>query len=477
MMSNRAVLVDRFYIVFLINQRMLGISQRRSLSLPRQPRRTLERIRKQLEYYWSDANIARDKFFSERLARDADCWVTLSELRNFPLLRSMSASDTELLAAANSSPFLVVDHNRIDRDWKAFPPRGAIDNLANNQTESERGLYIENIPLHVDREEIQRILGGSVQHISIPRHQRTGERQGFAFAEFSTADQRRTVQRRMNGIWPDNWPLRKDGKRLRVMSFKRWNAMKDNMKILQSSSGQQNNYCAAIIEMLKNSTNDEYLINNDNSDEEDSVDDQLYGEEELADNEDDSFAETSLAERRRKNLATTRPNSVVRILNLPENVTISELRIWLGHFAVPIQHLDFDGINCFVRLADRRARDFFLTDFQISKLPIRGSLAEALALSPSEFLDYRVSITEKRTEKISQERSLGVKRQHNNRDLMVTSRLNIRRGWSKRALDTVCCAWTDTVAGNGRWAGPGTSEAYRHPLDRQENFDQQRSTN
>ena len=457
---------------------MLGADQsRRSLSLSSSRRhfhyppfdsdRLIQKIRSQLEYYWSDANVSRDKFFSERLSRDADCWVTLGELRSFPILRRLRVSESQILAAAKSSSFLVVDEfSRIDRNWREYPPRLAIDNLANLQTDVDRTVYIENIPLSVDREELTRLFGsGDVQHISIPRHPRTGERLGHCFAELSTADQARECVRKLQRTWPEHWQPRRDGKKLRLMSYKRWAALRDETKQYRSRSTGYS-YSPAIEAMLGPAPiNLEESDSSDHSGDDSDVVDVLDFE--------GSFAETSLAERRRKNHGTVRPNSLIRLTGIPPT-DITKLRIWLGHFAVSIQYLDYADNNdtAIVRFAHRRARDFFLKDYAISNLAISGVIPTAEALSQLEFDDYFEAVREKRRENIRVNEGLPTPtgKEYTARPNQSAQRrtvLAIRKGWSKKARSTSAgAAWTDVVAGNANWAAPSSSEAYHIPFNR-----------
>ena len=452
---------------------MLGADQtRRSLSLSstrrhnhpvRDSDRLIQRVRSQLEYYWSDANVSRDTFFSERLSRDADCWVTLGELRSFPILRRLRVSESQILAAAKSSAFLVVDEFcRIDRNWREYPPRLAIDNLANLQTDIDRTVYIENIPLSVDREDISRLLG-DVQHISLPRHPRTGERLGHCFAELSTADQARDCVRRLQRTWPDHWTSRKDGRKLRLMSYKRWAALRDETK-QQRSRSTGYSYSAEIQTWLGGmndiqSESERSEISDDDSVSLDFV--ELEG----------SFAETSLAERRRKNPGTVRPNSLIRLSSLPQT-SITNMRIWLGHFAVSVQYLDYSDKSdtAIVRFANRRARDFFLEDYLISNLPINGVIPKAEALDQAAFDEYFETVREKRRELIRENDGIPTPTNKEPRVIQADTKrtvLAIRKGWSKKAKTvTASAAWTDVVAGNGNWAAPGSSQAFQVPFNR-----------
>jgi len=441
---------------------MLGAEQRRSLSStrrnPRDSQKLTTRIRAQLEYYWSDANVSRDRFFSERLSRDADCWVTVGELRGFPILKKLRATETDILAAASSSEFLVVDaFSRIDRNWRQFPPRLAIDNLANLQTDADRTVYIENIPLSVDREEIIKVLGlAGVQHVSLPRHARTGERQGFCFAELTTADQARDCVRRLQRSWPVNWEPRKDGKRLRLLAYKRWAALRDESKASRARAAKYS-YCVDLARVLGEADSSGASSSSDSAASESEAE------------ADDSYPETSLAERRRTSPGAIRQNSLIRISGIPQ-CTTTQLRVWLGHFAVSLQYLDFaDGDDtAVIRVANRKARDFLLRDYSISKLPILNTLPSADALTQEEFDTYFEDLREKRRESIRSNQPVNTPKAGISSTGKQTL-LHVRKGWEKKGkLLQGGSAWTDVVAGNGNWAAAGTSNVYRIPFNRQE---------
>lgn len=57
-----------------------------------------KKIIKQIEYYFGDINLPRDKFLQEKI-KDDDGWITLEVLLTFKRLASLS-SDAEVIATA-----------------------------------------------------------------------------------------------------------------------------------------------------------------------------------------------------------------------------------------------------------------------------------------------------------------------------------------------------------------------------------------
>jgi hypothetical protein len=196
-----------------------------------------------------------------------------------------------------------------------------------------------------------------------------------------------------------------------------------------------------------------------------------FGTESDGPDGDGSFAETSLAERRRKNPGSIRLNSLIRISGIPPNCSSTELRVWLGHFAVSLQYLDFaEGSDtAVVRVANRRARDFFVKDFAVSQLQLKGQLLQASVLTPREFEEYFESLAETRRENIRTQSQPTVKAAPVNKAGKRTL-LAVRKGWEKKARvgGSNGAAWTDVVAGNGNWAAPASSACYQVPLNRLE---------
>ena len=61
-------------------------------------------IMKQIEYYLSDANLARDKFFREQIQTDQEGWVAVAHFMNCNKIKQMGISSAQVAdACADSS--------------------------------------------------------------------------------------------------------------------------------------------------------------------------------------------------------------------------------------------------------------------------------------------------------------------------------------------------------------------------------------
>ena len=60
-------------------------------------------IKKQIEYYMSDVNLARDRFFREQIEADKEGWVLISHFLNCNKVKSMSISPAQIADACADS--------------------------------------------------------------------------------------------------------------------------------------------------------------------------------------------------------------------------------------------------------------------------------------------------------------------------------------------------------------------------------------
>ena len=56
-------------------------------------------IQKQIEYYLSDANLSRDKFFREQIETDKEGWVSIAHFLNCNKVKSMGVSSEKIAEA------------------------------------------------------------------------------------------------------------------------------------------------------------------------------------------------------------------------------------------------------------------------------------------------------------------------------------------------------------------------------------------
>ena len=81
-------------------------------------------IMKQIEYYMSDANLSRDKFFREQIETDKEGWVSIAHFLNCNKVKSMGISSEQIAEACKDSGAVDVngDKNKIRRKDNAALP-------------------------------------------------------------------------------------------------------------------------------------------------------------------------------------------------------------------------------------------------------------------------------------------------------------------------------------------------------------------
>eukprot|EP00170_Pyropia_yezoensis_P002850 contig_12001_g2856 len=80
-------------------------------------------MRTQVEYYFSDANLPRDKFLKSKVDETVDGYVPLATLATFKKLMALNATPAALAAALTASTALVLDDSRaLVRRATPLPP-------------------------------------------------------------------------------------------------------------------------------------------------------------------------------------------------------------------------------------------------------------------------------------------------------------------------------------------------------------------
>lgn len=141
-------------------------------------------IAKQVDFWFSDVNLHKDRFLREQMEKARDGYIDISLLASFNKMKKLS-TDVKLIARAikNSSVVeLNLDCTRIRRRAPLGDRPQDIDC---------RTVYAELLPKNVNHSWIERVFGkcGNVVYISIPRYKSTGDPKGFAFIEFETPEQ------------------------------------------------------------------------------------------------------------------------------------------------------------------------------------------------------------------------------------------------------------------------------------------------
>lgn len=145
----------------------------------------LAKILKQVEFYFGDANLPRDKFLQEKI-KENDGWVQLSVLASFTRMKSLSEDVAVIAEAAEKSvELLELNEDRTCVRRKTDLPE-AQDNL-------NTSVYIKGFSLTATLDDIEAFLAGAfdgkIQAIRMRRNPTTKEFKGSVFAELASAEE------------------------------------------------------------------------------------------------------------------------------------------------------------------------------------------------------------------------------------------------------------------------------------------------
>ncbi|XP_053715911.1 la-related protein 7 [Synchiropus splendidus] len=161
-------------------------------------------VKKQVEFWFGDVNLHKDRFMRQLIEDSGDGYVDLSVLASFNRMKKLT-SDTKLIARAlkNSSVVEVnLEGNKVRRQFPIGEKPEDVDS---------RTVYVELLPRDVNHSWMERVFTkcGNVVYISIPRYRSTGDPKGFAFVEFETVEQAQKAIEMLNNP-PEDAP-RKPG--------------------------------------------------------------------------------------------------------------------------------------------------------------------------------------------------------------------------------------------------------------------------
>lgn len=105
-------------------------------------------IIRQVEYYFSDANLHRDKFLSEQISKNENGWVPLSVLVTFKRLATLTTDSDEIINALNKSDEGLVEISEDKQSLRRHPERPIPEHNEERRKEiQERTAYAKGFPL------------------------------------------------------------------------------------------------------------------------------------------------------------------------------------------------------------------------------------------------------------------------------------------------------------------------------------------
>lgn len=164
----------------------------------------LAEVKKQVEFWFGDVNLHKDRFMKNTIEQSRDGYVDISVLTSFNRMKKLT-TDVKLIARAlkNSA---IVEVNLQGTHVRRKNPIGESPKDVDNRT-----VYVELLPKSVTHVCLERVFSkcGNVVYVSIPRYRSTGHPKGFAFVEFETEEQAQKATEMLNNP-PEDAP-RKPG--------------------------------------------------------------------------------------------------------------------------------------------------------------------------------------------------------------------------------------------------------------------------
>ncbi|XP_060831264.1 la-related protein 7 [Bombus pascuorum] len=137
-------------------------------------------ILKQMEFYFSDANLSKDRFLSNLVKEDP--YVDLSVFLKFNKIRELTTDINRISKGVQASTILSLSEDGMKvRRITPIAPKENID---------ECTVYVQNLPPDADHDTLSSIFSqyGQVVYVSIPRFKNNKKIKGFAFVEFDTTE-------------------------------------------------------------------------------------------------------------------------------------------------------------------------------------------------------------------------------------------------------------------------------------------------
>ncbi|KAL5018412.1 hypothetical protein ScPMuIL_004134 [Solemya velum] len=149
-------------------------------------------IQDQMEFYFSDANLQRDRFLKKQIDESKDGYIELSVFLNFNKIRSITTEIDDIRKGLSKSDELQLSED--GAKVKRIKPLEMPHNV------DERTVYVECLPHDADHDWLKKTFSsfGKIAYVSLPRYRTSGDTKGFAFIEFETESSAEKACKEMN---------------------------------------------------------------------------------------------------------------------------------------------------------------------------------------------------------------------------------------------------------------------------------------
>ncbi|KAJ1605996.1 hypothetical protein OJ253_2912 [Cryptosporidium canis] len=156
----------------------------------------LDKIKRQIEFYFSDSNIRHDKYFRSKLVEyKHDFGIPISLITTFNRIIELE----DIINSLSSSKIVFVNTNTLT--VHRFKPIN-IDSCS--IVPHDKMLFIKRIPKNWGHENVRSLLGrfGKVSVVKLPKISKSNIRRHYGFVEMETAQQAKDAIENYKHVFP-----------------------------------------------------------------------------------------------------------------------------------------------------------------------------------------------------------------------------------------------------------------------------------
>ncbi|CAG5107603.1 Similar to La protein homolog (Aedes albopictus) [Cotesia congregata] len=151
----------------------------------------LEKIKNQIEFYFGDVNLQRDKFLIEQIKLD-EGWIPMTIMLQFKLLAAMSNDVETILKAVEQSDLMEISDNRKKIRRRVDKPL-PLYNEEYRRSQTARTVYLKSFPQEVKLDELKEFFKdfGVVENIVMRKYKDENQKlqfKGSIFVQFKNLD-------------------------------------------------------------------------------------------------------------------------------------------------------------------------------------------------------------------------------------------------------------------------------------------------
>lgn len=151
-----------------------------------------EKIRKQIEYYFSNVNVVKDKFMKEEFSKNGG-WVKISVLLTFARLKEITKDEDEIVRALQDYKSDVINFDQESKQIARLKPLPDAEKFQKQL--DARTVHISGFPIDSTFEQLRQFCGsfGEVESLSMRKLYKTKHFKGCIHVVYKTEEEAKKV--------------------------------------------------------------------------------------------------------------------------------------------------------------------------------------------------------------------------------------------------------------------------------------------